>query len=172
MVFDAILTSRQTCEKLQCLYENLMSNNFHRTAVLKHNMDCKLKIHFWGFYRKKKWQIYGKSKASLWRNLRRGTPQNFVFFRTAIYRNYWTLDSHTNTVISPTFAHSSRWRRKRRQGLLNWLQHFFVTWNVGCKMGIDVQQMGNTTIPHIVSTSPQDSSSLLGPVYMEVREPR
>ena len=34
-VFDAILTSRQTREKLQCLYENLMSNNFHETAVLK-----------------------------------------------------------------------------------------------------------------------------------------
>ena len=34
-VFDAILTSRQMCEKLQCLYENLMSNNFHNTAVLK-----------------------------------------------------------------------------------------------------------------------------------------
>ena len=34
-VFDAILKSRQTREKLQCLYENLMSNNFHRTAVLK-----------------------------------------------------------------------------------------------------------------------------------------
>ena len=33
-VFDAILTSRQTCEKLQCLYENLMSNNFRKTAVL------------------------------------------------------------------------------------------------------------------------------------------
>ena len=34
-VFNAILTSRQTREKLQCLYENLMSNNFRRTAVLK-----------------------------------------------------------------------------------------------------------------------------------------
>ena len=34
-VFDAILTSRQTREKLQCLYENLKSNNFCRTAVLK-----------------------------------------------------------------------------------------------------------------------------------------
>ena len=34
-VFDAILTSRQTREKLQCLYENLMSNNFRRTTVLK-----------------------------------------------------------------------------------------------------------------------------------------
>ena len=31
-VFDAILTSRQTLEKLQCLYDNLMSNNFHRTG--------------------------------------------------------------------------------------------------------------------------------------------
>ena len=34
-VFDAILTSRQTREKLQCLYENLMSNNFRKTAILK-----------------------------------------------------------------------------------------------------------------------------------------
>ena len=33
-VFDAILTSRQTREKLQCLYENLMSNNFRKTAFL------------------------------------------------------------------------------------------------------------------------------------------
>ena len=34
-ILDAILTSRQTCEKLKCLYENLMSNNFRKTAVLK-----------------------------------------------------------------------------------------------------------------------------------------
>ena len=34
-VLDAILTSKQTGEKLQCLYENLMSNNFLKTAVLK-----------------------------------------------------------------------------------------------------------------------------------------
>ena len=34
-VFDAILTSTQTREKLPCLYENLMSNNFRRMAVLK-----------------------------------------------------------------------------------------------------------------------------------------
>ena len=34
-VFDAMLTSRQTREKLQCLYENLMSNNFRRAAVLQ-----------------------------------------------------------------------------------------------------------------------------------------
>ena len=43
-VFDAMLTSRQMCEKLQCLYENLMSNNFHKTAVLKKNINCKLKL--------------------------------------------------------------------------------------------------------------------------------
>ena len=35
MVFGAILTSRQTREKLQCLYENLMLNNFRITAFLK-----------------------------------------------------------------------------------------------------------------------------------------
>ena len=34
-VFDAILTSRQTREKLHCLYENLMSDNFRKTAVLE-----------------------------------------------------------------------------------------------------------------------------------------
>ena len=34
-VFDAILTSRQTREKLQCLYKNLISNNCRKTAVLK-----------------------------------------------------------------------------------------------------------------------------------------
>ena len=34
-VFDAILTSRQMREKLQCLYENLMSNNFRKTTLLK-----------------------------------------------------------------------------------------------------------------------------------------
>ena len=34
-VFDAILTSKQTREKLQCLYENLMSNNLRITVFLK-----------------------------------------------------------------------------------------------------------------------------------------
>ena len=34
-VFDAILTSRQTREKLQCLYENLISKNFRKMVVLK-----------------------------------------------------------------------------------------------------------------------------------------
>ena len=33
--FRRQVTRRQTCEKLQCLYENLMSNNFRKTAVLK-----------------------------------------------------------------------------------------------------------------------------------------
>ena len=54
-VFDAILTSRQTREKLQCLYENLMSDYFRKTAVLKeisivnesyNAKDCPKK--FWG----------------------------------------------------------------------------------------------------------------------------
>ena len=35
IVFDTILTSMQTCEKLQCLYEKRMSSNFNKTAVLK-----------------------------------------------------------------------------------------------------------------------------------------
>ena len=39
-----LLTSRQTREKLQCLYEN-MWNNFRRTAVLKKKMNCKLQLH-------------------------------------------------------------------------------------------------------------------------------
>ena len=34
-VFDATLTSRQTREKLQYLYENIMSIKFRRTTVLK-----------------------------------------------------------------------------------------------------------------------------------------
>ena len=52
-VFDAILTRRQTSEKLQFLYENLMSNNFRRTAVLKKNINCKLKLHSYGYYSEK-----------------------------------------------------------------------------------------------------------------------
>ena len=35
MVFDAILMSRQTREKLECLYENPMSNDFRKTAILE-----------------------------------------------------------------------------------------------------------------------------------------
>ena len=45
MVFNAILTSMQTCEKLQCLYEKQMSSNFHKKAVLKKiSIYCKLKL--------------------------------------------------------------------------------------------------------------------------------
>ena len=147
-VFDAILTSRQTREKLQCLYENLMSNNFRRTAVLK-KYELWTKASFLGILlqkiegvtcakrprttflmhlrksRENYRQIYGKSKANLWRNLGTGTPPNvfrtilcFValvynwYFVHSFYGNYSTLDSHTNTVISQTFAYSSRWRRK------------------------------------------------------------
>ena len=39
-----MLTSRQPREKLQCLYENLMSSNSHKTAVLKKKMNCKLEL--------------------------------------------------------------------------------------------------------------------------------
>ena len=51
-VFDRILTNRQTREKLQCLYENPMSNNFRKTDFLEKNMNCKLKLHSKGFYQK------------------------------------------------------------------------------------------------------------------------
>ena len=34
-VFDAIFTSGQTRDKLECLFENLMSNDLRRMAVLK-----------------------------------------------------------------------------------------------------------------------------------------
>ena len=44
--FEAILTRRQKREKLQCLYGNLMSNNFRRTAVLKkYLLNCKPKLY-------------------------------------------------------------------------------------------------------------------------------
>ena len=69
------------------------------------------------------------------RNLKTGTPPKFFrailclealvyswyFCRTAVLRkqdgNYSTSDFHTNTLISHTFAYSSRWRRKPLQGL-------------------------------------------------------
>ena len=38
-------------------------------------------------------------------------------FQCNPYGNYSTLDSHANTVISHTFAYSSRWRRKPWRGL-------------------------------------------------------
>ena len=97
-------------------------------------------------------QIYGKSKASLWRNLSTGTPPKF--FNTILcfvalslqliflseqpfYGNYSTLDSHTNTAIFHAFAYSSRWHQKLWQGLYcNYLlttmqgdrSHVCLTW--------------------------------------------
>ena len=44
---------------------------------------------------------------------------SYFFSEQSFYRNYSTLDSHTNTVISHAFAYSSRWRRKPWQGLFN-----------------------------------------------------
>ena len=42
-VLEAILTGSQPREKLKCLYENLISNNFRKTAVLKKKkMNSKL----------------------------------------------------------------------------------------------------------------------------------
>ena len=44
-VLEAILTSRQPREKLQCLYQNLMSNTFRNTVVQKRIMNFKVKLH-------------------------------------------------------------------------------------------------------------------------------
>ena len=53
---EAIMTSRQTREKLQFLYENVISNNFRKNACSeKKNGNFKLKLHRKGFY----WQIFG-----------------------------------------------------------------------------------------------------------------
>ena len=72
-------------------------------------------------------------KASVWRNLSTGTPPkffstilcfaalvyNWCFFQNSPFTEIMRhTDSHTNPVISHTFAYSSRWRRKPRQGLL------------------------------------------------------
>ena len=43
--------------------------------------------------------------------------QIIFFSKLPFYGNYSTLDSHTNTVISHSFAYSSRWHRKPWQGL-------------------------------------------------------
>ena len=54
-----------------------------------------------------------------------------IFFsEQPFYGNYSTLDSHTNTVISHTFAYSSRWRRKPWQGLsIRFVYLFFYALN-------------------------------------------
>ena len=132
-VFDAILTSRQTREKLQCFYKNLMSNNFRKTTVLtKYEFSTKasllrilpkkiegviwvrrprttflkFSIHLsvrksQGNYRQIK--LYGKSKESLWRNLRTGTPPNFfrtiLCFVALVYNWYFFQNSRFTEII-------------------------------------------------------------------------
>ena len=132
-VFDAILTSRQTREKLQCFYKNLMSNNFRKTTVLKkyefstkasllrilpkkiegviwvrrpRTTFLKFSIHLsvrksQGNYRQIK--LYGKSKESLWRNLRTGTPPNFfrtiLCFVALVYNWYFFQNSRFTEII-------------------------------------------------------------------------
>ena len=44
-LIKVFLTSRQPREKLLCLYENLVSNSFRKTAVLRKNMNFKLNLH-------------------------------------------------------------------------------------------------------------------------------
>ena len=73
-------------------------------------------------------KIYGKSKASVWRNLSTVTAPKiclynpllcsfslqFIFFQNSrFYGNYSTLyDSHAITLISQEVAYSSRWLPK------------------------------------------------------------
>ena len=50
-VFDAILTSTQNAWEITVfMMRRPMSNNFRKTAVLKNNLNCKLKLHSKGFY--------------------------------------------------------------------------------------------------------------------------
>ena len=44
MVSEAILRGRQPLDKLQCLYGNLMSDNFRKTAVRKKKGIVKLSL--------------------------------------------------------------------------------------------------------------------------------
>ena len=48
-VLEAILSGRQPREKIQCLYANLTSSVFCKTAVLK-KINCYLRLHTKGFY--------------------------------------------------------------------------------------------------------------------------
>ena len=43
-VMEAILMSRQRREKLECLYENVMSKDFCKTAVLKYELQTKASL--------------------------------------------------------------------------------------------------------------------------------
>ena len=48
--FRRHLNEQANALEIQCLCENLMSNNFRRRAVLKKYMNCKLKLQSDGFY--------------------------------------------------------------------------------------------------------------------------
>ena len=48
-VLEAMLSGRQPREKIQCLYANLTSSIFAKTAVLK-KINCDLTLHTRGFY--------------------------------------------------------------------------------------------------------------------------
>ena len=122
LVFDAILTSRQTREKLQSLYENLMSNNFRKVAVLKKiwianssytpkestekklralralkDLEPLLKIFYTFLCKKVPGKMYGKCEASFWRNLSTGTPQKvfstILCFVALVYKSYFFLQN-------------------------------------------------------------------------------
>ena len=109
-------------------------------------------------------QTYGKSKASLRRSLSNGTPQkcfstilcfvplvhnSYFFFRTAVLRELFDIRFSYNaeTLISHTFAYSSRWRRKPWQGLLvdeicwqaihSWWNFFLFTWTAKMKNRVE-----------------------------------
>ena len=47
MALEDILTGRQPHDKIQCLYENLTSNNFCKTAVLKKIINKTKATHKW-----------------------------------------------------------------------------------------------------------------------------
>ena len=43
MVLETTLTRGQLQEKLQCLHDNLMSNNFRKMAILKKKNELKIR---------------------------------------------------------------------------------------------------------------------------------
>ena len=97
------------------------------TFVCKKLSSCRLK-----FPGKNCRQIYGKSKASIWRSLGTVTDPKFVSkilccvalayksyfqFRTAILRKLFDIRFSYKHCNFHAFAYSSRWRRKPWQGL-------------------------------------------------------
>ena len=68
--------------------------------------------------------------------------KSYFFSEQPFYGNYSTLDSHTITVISHAFAHSSRWRRKTWQGLLWYLirssTRTCMQWHAGTELRLSL----------------------------------